>query len=55
MVEFITNRLPLDNDMFINKKNKTTKELCLQILLDIKELLCRCDNWTNDNLFQLMK
>lgn len=55
MIQFVKNRLPLDIELYTNKKNKTTPELCLQILQAVKPLLEACGNWHNDELFELLK
>ena len=55
MVGFIVSRLPMESDLYTNKKNKTTPELCRQILEEVKPLLENCGNWDNDTLFELLK
>ena len=54
-VDFIAGRLPMEGDLYTNKKNKTTPELCAQILADIKPVLAETPAWDNDSLFALLK
>ena len=54
-VDFIAGRLPMESDLYTNKKNKTTPELCAQILADIKPVLAATPAWDNDSLFALLK
>ena len=54
-VDFIAGRLPMESDLYTNKKNKTTPELCAQILADIKPVLAATPAWNNDSLFALLK
>lgn len=55
MVDFVAERLPLDLSAYTNKKNKTTPELCRQILLEVQPQLDACQDWQNDALFALLK
>lgn len=55
MVDFVVDRLPITNDYYINKKNKTTPELCREILLECLPKLEAAENWDNDSLFELLK
>lgn len=55
MVDFVAERLPLDLSAYTNKKNKTTPELCRQILLEVQPQLDACQDWQNDVLFALLK
>lgn len=52
---FVTERLPMTSDLYSNKKNKTTPELCKAILEEALPLLTQCDTWDNDTLFALLK
>ena len=54
-VDFVAERLPLDADAYTNKKNKTTPELCLQVLQQVRPLLADVADWQNDTLFELLK
>ncbi len=52
---FVAHRLPMDCDLYTNKKNKTTPELCKTILEECLPLLECIDNWDNDTLFAVLK
>ncbi len=54
MVDFIAARLPFDAALYANKKNKTTPELCAEILTGVRPLLSDAV-WQNDALFALLK
>lgn len=54
-VDFIAERLPMDLELYTNKKNKTTPELCREILLGILPRLEAAEVWANDELFALLK
>lgn len=54
-VDFIAGRLPMEGDLYTNKKNKTTPESCAKILADIKPVLAETPAWDNDSLFTLLK
>ncbi len=54
-VDFIAGRLPMEGDLYTNKKNKTTPESCAKILADIKPVLAETPTWDNDSLFALLK
>lgn len=54
-VAFVTERLPMTSDLYTNKKNKTTPELCKVILEEALPLLEQCSTWDNDALFALLK
>ena len=54
-VDFVVSRLPMEGDLYTNKKNKTTPELCRQILTEVKPQLEACADWSNDSLFELLK
>lgn len=54
-VAFVTERLPMTSDLYTNKKNKTTPELCKVILEETLPLLEQCTAWDNDTLFALLK
>ncbi|MBO7376491.1 MAG: glutamate--tRNA ligase [Clostridia bacterium] len=51
-VGFVLKRLPIEGDVWTNKKNKTTPEGCLAILREVLPLLETADDWTNDALFE---
>ena len=55
MSRFARERLPLDTELYTNKKNKTTPELCRTILEDVRPLLADCPAWDNTALFELLK
>jgi len=55
MVDFVAERLPLELANYTNKKNKTTPELCRQILQEVQPRLLACADWRNDALFELLK
>lgn len=47
--------LDMGADLYTNKKNKTTPELCREILTDCLPLLEDAAEWNNDALFELLK
>ena len=55
MSGFVRERLPLDTELYTNKKNKTTPELCKAILEDVRPLLAATEAWDNAALFELLK
>lgn len=54
-VEFVTRRLDMDTDLYVNKKNKTTVESCKAVLVDCLPLLEAAQSWDNDTLFAVLK
>ena len=54
-VDFIASRLPFSAEIYTNKKNKTTPELCAEILAKILPELQAAPVWANDELFALLK
>lgn len=54
-IGFICERLPMEDDLYTNKKNKTTPEICKGILIDAVPVLEGIDNWCNDSLFESLK
>ena len=54
-VKFVTERLPMEGDLYTNKKNKTTPAICKAILADVKPILSSAADWNNDALFELLK
>lgn len=52
---FVLDRIPMDSELYTNKKNKTTPELCKTILEECLPLLEALEDWNNDNLFALLK
>ncbi len=54
-VDFILERLPMESDLYTNKKNKTTPEVCKVILEECLPILEGISNWSNDDLFAALK
>ena len=54
-VDFILERLPMESDLYTNKKNKTTPEVCKVILEECLPILEGISNWNNDDLFAALK
>ncbi len=54
-VQFVINRLDMTSDLYTNKKNKTTPELCKTILEETLPLLEGVESWDNDTLFTILK
>lgn len=54
-IQFVLNRLDMEGDLYTNKKNKTTPELCKKILEETLPLLENTSDWNNDCLFALLK
>ena len=54
-VAFIIDRLPMESDLYTNKKNKTTPELCKTILEECLTVLSDLQDWNNDTLFACLK
>ena len=54
-IGFVCERLPMESDLYTNKKNKTTPEICKAILEEVLPILENIDNWCNDYLFQTLK
>lgn len=54
-IQFVINRLPMDAELYNNKKNKTTPEICKAILQECLPVLEGIDNWCNDVLFEELK
>ena len=54
-IGFICERLVMEDDLYTNKKNKTTPEICKGILIDALPVLEGIDNWCNDSLFENLK
>lgn len=54
-IQFVLNRLDMEGDLYTNKKNKTTPELCKKILEETLPLLENTPDWNNDCLFALLK
>ena len=55
MIGFVTSRLPMEGDLYTNKKNKTNPENCKQVLVDCLPILEAVENWDNDTLFAVLK
>lgn len=54
-IGFVAERLPMEEDLYTNKKNKTTPEICKQILEDCLPVLENLVDWQNDALFETLK
>ncbi len=54
-VRFVTECLPMSDDLYTNKKNKTTPEICKDILVECLPVLEGLENWCNDCLFEQLK
>ena len=54
-IGFVVDRLPMEEDLYTNKKNKTTPEICKEILKDCLPILEEASSWDNDSLFELLK
>jgi glutamyl-tRNA synthetase len=55
MIGFVTSRLPMESDLYTNKKNKTNPENCKEVLVDCLPILEAVENWDNDTLFAVLK
>ena len=53
--EFVKGLPDYDTELFVNKKNKTTKELCAEILEYSIPALKEITDWKNDVLFEELK
>ena len=54
-ISFVVERLPMESDLYTNKKNKTTPEICKEILVECLPVLESIDDWCNDVLFERLK
>ncbi len=54
-IGFVTSRLDMDSNLYINKKNKTNPENCKEVLVDILPILENVENWDNNTLFDVLK
>ena len=54
-IGFVIERLPMTDDLYTNKKNKTTPEICKTILEEALPDLEGIDDWCNDVLFEELK
>jgi len=54
-VKFVNERLPMEGDLYTNKKNKTTPEGCIEILKEVLPVVEGAEKWDNDSLFELLK
>ncbi len=54
-IQFVIIRLPMDKELYTNKKNKTTPEICKTILEEALPILESIDDWCNDVLFEQLK
>jgi len=54
-IGFVTERLVMEEDLYTNKKNKTTPEICKTILEEALPVLESIDDWCNDVLFEKLK
>lgn len=55
MSDFVVSRLPMEGDLYTNKKNKTTPEICKEVLVDALPVLEGIGQWDNDTLFAELK
>ena len=55
MVEFFAKLPEYDTSMYENKKSKSTKESSLEILKNMISVLGGTDDFSNDNLFEVLK
>ncbi len=55
MIGFVIERLPMESDLYTNKKNKTTPENCKEVLVDCLPILEAVEAWDNDTLFATLK
>ncbi len=53
--EFLAKRLQCDKESYINKKNKTTPQICVDILKGVLQELKNANDFSNDALFALLK
>ncbi|MGN0605143.1 MAG: glutamate--tRNA ligase [Oscillospiraceae bacterium] len=53
--EFVIRCLDMDKELYTNKKNKTTPELCRDILEKCIPAIENTDSWDNDTLFAVLK
>lgn len=54
-IKFVIMRMEMDSSLYTNKKNKTTPELCREILTDVIPVLESVEDWNNDTLFTVLK
>ncbi len=54
-IQFVIERLPMDTDLYNNKKNKTTPQICKAILQECLPVLEGIEDWCNDVLFEELK
>ncbi len=54
-IGFVTERLVMTEDLYTNKKNKTTPEICKVILEEALPVLEGINDWCNDVLFEELK
>lgn len=54
-IGFVTERLAMTEDLYTNKKNKTSPEICKVILEEALPVLEVIDDWSNDVLFEKLK
>ena len=54
-VQFVISRLDMTGDLYTNKKNKTTPELCKTVLEETLPLLEAVESWDNNSLFAVLK
>ncbi|NLW70219.1 MAG: glutamate--tRNA ligase [Eubacteriaceae bacterium] len=53
--DFFFNLPDYDKTLYINKKNKTTPENCLSMLINALDALKGLEDWSNDGLFACLK
>lgn len=54
LVHFIDNLPDYSTDLYIHKKMKTNEEISLKSLKDIKTIFENTQDWSNDNLYNIM-
>lgn len=54
MISFFENVNEYDNELYVNKKNKSTLETSLNILSEVLPLLEELDDYSNDSLFAVL-
>lgn len=54
LVDFIDNLPDYSTDLYIHKKMKTNEEISLKSLKDIKTIFENTQDWSNDNLYNIM-
>ena len=55
LISFFEELPEYDNSLFVNKKSKCNEEISLSILNEILPILSDCDDFSNENLFAILK